>query len=73
MTPDEKHTVGELSELWTGSVHQYIPEGDNFKITFPMDLAVDFKATLLGAVFLLVSSSLTSLHVILIIKLTLIY
>lgn len=41
----KKHYAGFLQEMTTNA--------DNFSVTFPMDLAVETKATLLGALFLI--------------------
>ncbi|KAG0715728.1 Phospholipid scramblase 2 [Chionoecetes opilio] len=55
--------VGKISKQWTGLVKEAFTDADNFGISFPMDLDVKMKATLLGAVFLIVSVGLTVLGV----------
>ena len=42
----QKQTAGYIKEMYTNA--------DNFGVTFPMDLSVETKATLIGAVFLIV-------------------
>jgi len=53
MTPDESHEVGRISKQWTGLLKEAFTDMDNFGITFPMDLDVRCKATLIGAAFLI--------------------
>jgi len=53
MTPDEQHEVGRISKEWTGILKEAFTDSDNFGITFPMDLDVRCKATLIGAAFLI--------------------
>lgn len=53
MTPDEQHEVGRISKQWTGLIKEAFTDMDNFGITFPMDLDVRCKATLIGACFLI--------------------
>lgn len=50
-TSDEN--VGEIRKQWTGLVKEAFTDADNFGITFPMDLDVKVKATLLGALVLI--------------------
>ena len=45
--------VGKISKQWSGLVREVFTDADNFGISFPMDLDVRCKATLLGAVFLI--------------------
>lgn len=47
--------VGKISKQWSGLAKEAFTDTDNFGITFPRDLDVRMKATLLGAVFLIVS------------------
>ena len=47
--------VGQIRKQWTGLVKEMFTDADNFGVTFPMDLDVNVKATLLGAIFLIVS------------------
>jgi len=53
MTPDESVEVGRISKEWTGILKEAFTDSDNFGITFPMDLDVRCKATLIGAAFLI--------------------
>jgi len=53
MTPDESMEVGRISKQWTGLLKEAFTDMDNFGITFPMDLDVRCKATLIGAAFLI--------------------
>jgi hypothetical protein len=50
---DGLHNVGKISKQWSGFVKEYFTDADNFGVSFPMDLDVRMKATLLGAVFLI--------------------
>jgi len=45
--------VGMISKQWTGFAKEVFTDADNFGISFPLDLDVKVKATLLGAVFLI--------------------
>ncbi|EDV26177.1 uncharacterized protein TRIADDRAFT_24205 [Trichoplax adhaerens] len=45
--------VGKITKQWSGFLKEAYTDADNFGITFPMDLDVKIKATLLGAVFLI--------------------
>jgi len=53
MTPDESVEVGRISKQWAGLLKEAFTDTDNFGITFPMDLDVRCKATLIGAAFLI--------------------
>lgn len=53
--PDEETYVGRVTKQWSGLGKELFTDADNFGISFPLDLDVNVKATLLGAVFLLVS------------------
>ena len=46
---------GQIRKQWSGIVKEMFTDADNFGVTFPMDLDARIKATLLGAVFLIVS------------------
>ncbi|KAJ8300330.1 hypothetical protein KUTeg_021849 [Tegillarca granosa] len=50
---DEQHEVGKISKQWTGLVKEMFTDADNFGVSFPADLDVRVKATLIGAVFLI--------------------
>ncbi|GIY25738.1 phospholipid scramblase 1 [Caerostris extrusa] len=45
--------VGKISKQWSGLLREAFTDADHFGITFPMDLDVKMKATLLGALFLI--------------------
>ncbi|XP_055380417.1 phospholipid scramblase 2 isoform X2 [Condylostylus longicornis] len=45
--------VGKISKQWSGFAREIFTDADFFGITFPMDLDVRMKATLLGACFLI--------------------
>jgi len=47
MTPDENVEVGRISKKWSGLLKEAFTDTDNFGITFPMDLDVRAKATLI--------------------------
>lgn len=53
MTEDGKIQVGMISKQWSGILTEAFTDADYFGITFPMDLDVKMKATLLGACFLI--------------------
>jgi uncharacterized protein YxjI len=53
MTPDESQEVGRISKQWSGVLKESFTDADNFGISFPMDLDVRCKATLIGACFLI--------------------
>jgi len=52
-TVDKSVQVGKITKQWTGLVREAFTDADNFGVSFPMDLDVKVKATLLGAVFLI--------------------
>jgi len=47
--------VGKISKQWSGfgNVKEIFTDSDSFGISFPLDLDVKAKATLLGAAFLI--------------------
>lgn len=45
--------IGTIRKQWTGLLKEAFTDADHFGITFPMDLDVTMKATLLGALFLI--------------------
>lgn len=47
--------MGKISKQWSGFAREAFTDSDHFGINFPMDLDVRVKATLLGALFLIVS------------------
>lgn len=56
LSADGENQVGKISKQWSGLLREALTDADNFGITFPMDLDVKMKATLLGACFLIVSN-----------------
>lgn len=50
---DGETPVGQIRKQWSGIVKEMFTDADNFGVTFPMDLDVNVKASLLGAVFLI--------------------
>ncbi|KAA3675518.1 uncharacterized protein DEA37_0006233 [Paragonimus westermani] len=53
LSADGKVEVGRITKQWTNFIQEYFTDADNFGISFPMDLDVKIKATLIGAVFLI--------------------
>jgi len=53
MVPDESAEVGRISKQWSGLLKESFTDADNFGISFPMDLDVRVKATMIGAAFLI--------------------
>ncbi|XP_055347501.1 phospholipid scramblase 2-like [Paramacrobiotus metropolitanus] len=53
LSADGTKVVGKISKQWTGILKEAYTDADNFGIQFPMDLDVQTKATLLGALFLI--------------------
>jgi len=53
LSPDGSTEVGKISKQWSGLLREAFTDSDNFGISFPMDLDVRMKATLLGALFLI--------------------
>lgn len=47
------HEVGMIAKQWSGCCKEAFTDADNFSISFPLDLDVKAKATLMGAMFLL--------------------
>lgn len=45
--------IGKITKQWGGLAMESFTDADNFSVSFPLDLDVKFKATLLGAVFLI--------------------
>ncbi|KAK7469818.1 hypothetical protein BaRGS_00036147 [Batillaria attramentaria] len=50
---DESTHVGQISKQWSGLAKEIFTDADNFGVTFPLDMDVKTKATMLGAVFLI--------------------
>ena len=55
LSADESTHVGQISKQWSGLAKELFTDADNFGVTFPIDMDVKTKATILGAVFLIVS------------------
>ena len=47
--------IGKITKKWSGFEKEAFTDADNFGVTFPQDLDVKCKITLLAAVFLIVS------------------
>ncbi|CAL8068616.1 unnamed protein product [Calicophoron daubneyi] len=45
--------IGRITKQWSNILQEYFTDADNFGICFPMDLDVNIKAVLIGAVFLI--------------------
>ncbi|MBD3181895.1 scramblase [Candidatus Poribacteria bacterium] len=50
-TPDRE--IGKITKKWSGLLKEAFTKTDNFGITFPADLKLEYKIILLGAVFLI--------------------
>ncbi|MBN3326795.1 PLS1 scramblase, partial [Atractosteus spatula] len=57
LTLDETAKIGKISKQWTGLLREAFTDADNFGVQFPLDLDVRVKAVLIGACFLIVSTS----------------
>jgi len=53
MSADGSQEVGKITKQWSGMAKEMFVDADNFGISFPIDLDVNMKATLLGALFLI--------------------
>ncbi|CAF0881914.1 unnamed protein product [Brachionus calyciflorus] len=53
LTADGQSQIGKITKEYAGFVREMITVADNFSITFPIDLSVKAKATLIGALFLI--------------------
>ncbi|RWS20111.1 phospholipid scramblase 1-like isoform X3, partial [Leptotrombidium deliense] len=56
---DGQTQVGNISKQWSGLVRETFSKADHFGVNFPMDLDVNIKAVLLGALFLIVNTNIT--------------
>ena len=56
LSRDSTVQVGTICKQWSGLLNELLTDADHFCISFPMDLDVNIKAVLLGAVFLIVST-----------------
>lgn len=45
--------AGNISKQWAGVVKEIFTKADNFNVSFPMDMNVKQKATMIGALFLI--------------------
>uniref|UniRef100_A0A914VNU3 Phospholipid scramblase n=1 Tax=Plectus sambesii TaxID=2011161 RepID=A0A914VNU3_9BILA len=52
-TKDKRTRVGCVTKQYSGLLKEMYSDADNFGITFPLDLDVKIKATLMGAMFLI--------------------
>ena len=55
MSRDLTVQIGTISKQWSGLFNEMFTDADHFCISFPMDLDVNIKAVLIGALFLIVS------------------
>ena len=53
--------IGKIAKQFSGLIKEYFTDADNFGVQFPMDLDVKMKATMIGAVFLIVSTSFVTI------------
>ncbi|XP_060554044.1 phospholipid scramblase 1-like [Ruditapes philippinarum] len=52
-TADETSFCGRITKQWSGLAKEAFTDADNYGISFPIDLDVNVKAVLVGAVFLI--------------------
>lgn len=52
-TEEGDHPVGQIRKNWSGVLREVFTDSDNFGVTFPIDLDVGIKATVLAAVFMI--------------------
>ncbi|VDP86977.1 unnamed protein product [Echinostoma caproni] len=55
MSADGGAEIGRITKQWSNLLQEMFTDADNFGVSFPLDLDVRVKATLIGAVFLIVS------------------
>ncbi|GLV44008.1 scramblase 1 [Carabus blaptoides fortunei] len=53
LSADRKHRIGVISKQWSGTKREIFMDADYFQITFPMNLDVKMKATMMGACILI--------------------
>ncbi|XP_039278116.1 phospholipid scramblase 2 isoform X2 [Nilaparvata lugens] len=53
LSADGSNVVGKISKQWGGLLREMFTDADCFGITFPMDLDVNLKAVMMGALFLI--------------------
>ncbi|XP_063725731.1 phospholipid scramblase 1-like [Symsagittifera roscoffensis] len=51
-TPDKTHNIGSINKIKQDITTEWLTNADTFMLTFPIDLDVKAKATLIGAAFL---------------------
>ena len=56
VTTRDGRPAGQIRKQFSGVLKEVFTDADIFGVTFPMDLDVHVKATMLGAVFLIVST-----------------
>ena len=56
-TADETSFCGRITKQWSGLAKEAFTDADNYGISFPIDLDINIKAILMGAVFLIVSNA----------------
>ena len=61
LSRDSTVQVGTICKQWSGLLNELLTDADHFCISFPMDLDVNIKAVLLGAVFLIVSTRIDTI------------
>lgn len=50
--PSLQHSVGMIAKQWRGCCVETFTDADRFSLTFPRDMAMETKLTLLGSLFL---------------------
>jgi len=53
LTVDRTREVGRITKKWAGIGNEFLTDAETFHLTFPKDLDVSVKATLLGAALLI--------------------
>ena len=53
LSADGETEVGKITKQWSGLGKEAFTDAENFGVSFPIDLDVKMKATLLGALFLI--------------------
>ncbi|RWS31685.1 phospholipid scramblase 2-like isoform X2 [Leptotrombidium deliense] len=53
LTADGSREIGKIKKQWGGIAREMFTDADNFSVSFPMDLDVNFKCILMAAVFLI--------------------
>jgi len=53
LTADRRKEVGRITKKWAGIGNEILTDAETFHLTFPKDLDVSVKATLLGAALLI--------------------